>query len=68
MTPRTDSVAVHTLDSDLIDEPAPANAAVRTHARARARAEAHQSGGHGDPIIIAPAVMAASDIGRQWRI
>lgn len=51
MTSHTDSVAMPTPDSDLIDEPSPAKTEAHTHA--------HQSGGHGEPIIITPAGMGS---------
>lgn len=52
MTSHTQCVATHTLDSDLIDEPAPANTQAHRHT--------HQPGGHTDLIIITPARMGRS--------
>lgn len=54
MTSHTDSVATHTPDSDLIDEPAPAN--THTHT------QTHQSGGHSGPIIITQWAAAAAAV------
>lgn len=55
MTSHTDSVATHTPDSDLIDEPSPAN--TEAHGYSHTHAQTHQSGGHGEPIIITLAGM-----------
>lgn len=65
MTSHTDGVAVHSLDSDLIDEPEPANTETHTHTHRKSSVRTSQRPDHHHAGWIGR-LRSGSDIGRQW--